>query len=249
MDRWTLATATGLTLLLGTSLQAQNPVDGQVVENSRFGQTNVIGGAGPTGAGFFTQELPAGFRIQGINPPAWRVPGGTGPGGPLPKGRILRTPSSQKLMDQIEKRKKASLSRSARNRAAIRSRRPDTRSGASWDHLRERRSRQEGAKYTPQGRIAPDPTLRPREKTQGIRSARPAEPAVSGELEAVTRARQKQADRLAQWNAERAERRKLQEEALARVLAHRSQRAEAKATSERNASRRFGMSGGVAPRR
>jgi hypothetical protein len=248
MDRWTLATTAGLALLLGTSLQAQNPADGQVVENSRFGQTNVIGGAGPSGAGFFTQELPAGFRIQGINPPAWRVPGGTG-AGPLPEGRIIRTPSSQKLMDQINKRKTASLSRSARNRAAIRSRRPDTRSGASWDRLRERRSRLEGAKYTPQGRIAPDPTLRPREKTQGIRSARKAEPAVSSELEAVSRARQQQTDRVTQWQAERAERRKLQEAALARVLAHRSRTAEAKATTERNATRRFGMSGGVAPRR
>lgn len=198
-----------------------------------------IGGIGPSGTGFFTQELPAGFRIQGVNPPAWRVPGGAGQG-PLPKATIFRTPQSKRLADRLQANKQARLSRSAQHRASLTTRR-NTRTGASWDLLRKRRSRQEGAKYTPEGRIAPDPTLPARKSRPGLRSAKPAE-TVPDETPDVLKEKNAY---IANWHAERAERRKLQEQALARVLNRQRERVDRTAKAERQATRRYGLSGGT----
>lgn len=201
-----------------------------------------VGGPGPTGAGFFVQELPAGFRIQGINPPAWRVPGNSG-SGPLPEGKIFRTPQSQRLVDRLQARKQAQISRSVSRRSKLLSNHPDPQTGASWDYLRKRRSRLEGAKYTPEGRIEPDPTLQPRSSSPGLRSARPApeaEPVVPAAL-------QERIDTVAQWHADRAERRKLQQEVMERIHARAKTRERERADRERHASRRYGLSGGMAP--
>ena len=215
-----------------------------LVAPSAAQSSRAVGGPGPTGSGFFTQDLPSGFRIQGINPPSWRVPGNSGMG-PLPKGQILRTPQSQRLADRLAARKQAQISRSQLRRSDLINARPSTRSGASWDYLRSRRSRLERAKLTQGGRVEPDPVQGRRPPSPGMRSARPAEESGLPPTESETT----RADHLSNWKAEREERRKLQEAALRRVMSRKRDRENQRAAAERHASRRYGLSGGTRPSR
>lgn len=225
-----LAGLMGLALASGLLAQGQNVVRDQ-------------NGPGPNGTGFFTQELPAGFRIQGINPPSWRVPG-TSNSGALPKGQIFRTPLSAKLAARLEAQKQARISRNDEHRARLLSRNNDTHQGAGWKYLQERRSRQEGARITPQGVIPGEMAVRPRQATPGLHIP-PHEEAAPQLPATVSEAAQDRQQYLAQWQQERAERQRLQQEVLSRVIANQSRKASQQATAERQANRRYGLSGGT----